>query len=524
MNLGGGTADSWPQKGSTMQITGGSRNRSLALCILLSLTVLLAWGIMKGLPAAQAQRAGWSEPVNISNTPNSSWFPDLVVDGLGNIHVVWCETRPGEVEGTLTEQVYYVSGDGQTWTEPNDIVPPSNFIHRNAIALSPTGELLMVFREAGRGYGIFFTAAPSQNAWSAAAWSPPRLVNVHGNSYMADMAVDSQGTVHLILDDAGDPDSEICPGCADIYYRRSTDNGRTWSSPVNLARTPTGSSREQMEIDSRGVIHVAWDEGWDRLSGRGRPIYGAYTFSSDGGLSWSTPITVAYPTTTTAQLAVGADGVGGVMLVWRTTDGDAIFYQWSTDNGTNWSSPDVVPGVFARPWTIPFDMYDMAADSAGHIHLLVVGRESQSRDAPLGVYHLVWDGASWSSPERIYLGEGLPEYPKIVVSHGNRLHAVWFVRDTLWQGGNYEVWYSSSQSDAPYQTPVPSPMPTVTPTNAPTATPMPTPTPYPTIVLSSSAPPTGLYTENDEVLRVVMAVTPVLLILLLTLVFRRLRR
>jgi len=430
---------------------------------LLSVLALISWEAA----GVSAQTGSWTEAVNISNTSRNSWFPDLAVDGLGRIHVVWCESWEDEL-GRAPDQVNYTMWDGQTWSEPNNIVPTSMFIHRPTIAVGSTGDLLMVFREAViGGTPLFFTAAPASDAWSAAAWSSPRLLSLHLHNYLADLAVDAQGTVHLTFDDAGDPDSVICPGCADIYYRRSTDNGQTWSAPVNLDPTPTGATQEQMEIDSSGVIHVVWDEGRDKLSGRGEPIYGAYTFSSDGGLSWSVPLAIAYPTATVTQLTVGADGQGGVMLAWRSTAHDEIFYQWSTDHAGAWSPPGVIPGVFARPWPTLFDRYDMAADSAGHIHLLVVGRESLEPDAPLGVYHLVWDGDSWSQPDRIYLGEGLPEYPEIVVSHGNRLHAVWFVRDLQWQLSNYQVWYSSSQADAPYQTPVPTFTPTPTPPHLP---------------------------------------------------------
>jgi len=170
-------------------------------------------------------------------------------------------------------------------------------------------------------------------------------------------------------------------------------------------------------------------------------------------------------------------------------------------------------------------MYDMAADSAGHIHLVVVGRESLDENAPLGVYHLEWDGTSWSAARRIYSDPLLyPEYPKIAINRGNQLHVAWFTRENLWEGGNREVWYSSSQSAAPYQTPAPSPTPTFTPTSIPLPSPTPTITPYPTLSANSTDLPEGLYTESDEVLRVVMAVAPVLLVVLAIAILRRMIR
>ncbi len=494
-----------------------SKHVCIVSLILLSVLALVSWEAA----GVSAQTGSWTEPVNISNTSKSSWFPDLVVDSLSRVHVVWCESW--EDERGAPDQVNYTMWDGQTWSEPNDIVPTSLFIHRPAIAVGSTGDLLMVFREAVvGGTGIFLTSAPSENAWPAASWSSPRLVSARLNNYMADMAVDSRGNIHLVFDDMGDGTSDICPGgCSDPYYRRSTDNGQTWSPPLNLLRSPVGVSREQIEIDSSDTIHITWDEGWDRLTGVGDPIYGSYTFSTDGGETWASVASVSYPEATNAQLTVGSDGNGGVMLVWRATSRDEIFYQWSLDGGRSWGAPAMIPGVFARPWTLSFDMYDMAADSAGHIHLVVVGRESLDENAPLGVYHLEWDGTNWSVARRIYSDPVLyPEYPKIAISQGNQLHVVWFTRENLWELGNYEVWYSSSQSAAPYQTPVPFPTSTSTPTPAPLPSPTPTVTPYPTLSANSTGLPEGLYTESDEVLQLIVALSPVILVILLVVVAR----
>jgi hypothetical protein len=474
---------------------------------LLSVLSLASW---EGA-GLSAQTGSWTKPINISQTSNASWFPDLAVDSTGNVHVIWCETTPLE-GGGHREQVFYSMSDGQIWSAPNDIVPPSSDIIRNAITTDAFGNLHLLFGgSVYRTLSIYHMQASLDSGWSATSWSAPHLVSVNGNSYMADIAVDSKGVIHAIFDDRGDLLSDTCPGCADIFYRRSSDGGRTWSYPINLSRSPTGSSRAQIEIDSSDAIHVAWDEGWDKLSGQGEPAFSTYTSSLDGGESWSSPTSFSYPEGTNAQLSVSGDGQGGVVVVWRATSRPEIYYALSSDNGASWSPPMVIPDIFARPWTIPFDMYDMATDSGGHIHLVVVGRLSLEEDR-LGVYHLEWNGTSWSPPTAIYRGAGFPEYPKIVISEGNKLHVAWFVRDDLWEVGNYEIWYSSSQSASPAQTPVPPPTSTPTPTATPAATATPTATPYPTLAPGATALPDGLYTESDDLLQLLVGLVPVLVL------------
>jgi hypothetical protein len=491
-------------------------------------TIIVLVALLSGLgtnPLGFAQTGLWTPPFNISNTPHASWFPDLVIDDMGNVHVVWCETvRPDT--GTLKESVYYTVWNGYEWSEPNDLIPENPDINRHALAIDKLGNLYLTFRyKVTGGIGTTFTWAPAGRAWSAASWSTPHRLDVNGNSYMSDLAMDDQEVLHFIFDDRGDPESEIClGGCADIYYRRSEDKGRTWSYPVNLSHSPVGTSREQIEIDSSGTIHITWDNGWDRLSGGGEPTSGSYTFSMDGGRTWSHVISVTYPDLTVAQLTVGSDGQGGVMLVWRATSRNEIFYQWSTDGGHSWGAPSTIPEIFSRPWTNPFDMYDMAADSAGHIHLVVVGRRVQDSDAPLGVYHLEWNGKAWSDAERIYGEMGFPEYPKIVVSRGNQLHVAWFVRESQWgdpDAGPHQVWYSSGQSTAPHQ--VVTPLPTATsmsPTFTPPFTPTPIATAYPTLSLDDVGLPNGLKTESDDVVRLAIALSPVALLVLVVMAVR----
>ncbi len=483
----------------------------------------LAFLLLTSAPAGFAQTGTWSEPVNISHTSNGSWFPDLAVDSLGNVHVVWCETT-AVTRGHL-EQVYYSMYNGQTWSEPSDIVPPSEDIIRNAIAADRDGNLHMLFGgSAVNVLSMSYQKAPAVKARAASSWSAPHRLN-QGNGYMGDIAVDSKGTIHVIYDDivcAGGMELQSC--YSDIFYRRSPDGGQTWSYPLNLFRSPaTGSSHPQMEIDGHDTIHVAWDEGWDRLTGDGNPLYSGYTFSTDGGETWEPAIYLTYPQSPT-QITVGGDDRGGVMLVWRATSRPEFFYQWSADGGRSWLPPQVIPGILARPGQqgLHFDMYDMAADSAGRIHLVVVGREDLVEEAPLGVYHLTWEGKSWSEAEKIYSGARLyPEYTKIVIGRDNRLHTVWFTREDSWEDGIREVWYSGNQPDGlpPASTtsassppPASTPAPTLTQTPTPTPRLRPTATPYPTLLSGTTGLPAGLYTESDELLELAIALGPALLL------------
>ena len=504
-------------------------NRSLrplatALGVLLVALAALAPSV---LPRAAAQEGGWSNPTNISRSAIRSWFPDIKVDVTGMVHVVWCETQR-ERDGREAESIHYARWDGYHWSEPHSIVAQQADIRRNALAIG-AGELLLVYNQTSMAHmGLVMSAAPLDQAWLAPAWSRARTVNAFGGTYYSDMDVDARGTVHLLFDDWGyDAETDSMKGFADIYYRRSADNGRSWSVAENLSSSPYGSSRAQLKIDATGGLHATWDEGWDRLSGMGEAHHSIYRYSADGGDTWSPPVTVSSPITGTEQLVSAADGQGSVLLVWRVRDRDEIYYRWSTDGGVEWTDAEQIPGVWSREWGIPFDIYETAVDSAGNMHLLVVGRAEPAFGASLQLYHVVWDGAAWSQPTIVWQGAGYPEYPRLAISEGNHLHAVWFVRDDLWVGKTYNIWYSDLVVPVPRQTPAPTLTPLPSPTTTPSVTPFPSATPYPTLASIAHRELHDDLTSGSElpaVKRLGVALAPVAALLLITIVFRRLWR
>jgi hypothetical protein len=326
----------------------------------------------------------------------------------------------------------------------------------------------------------------------------------------------------------------ICNLCADIFYRHSTDRGRRWSAPVNLSGSFAGSVKPQVRVGSGGSVYVTWEEGEDWYIHEGYPVASMFVYSPDGGNTWTEPTVFSSPVGAPQQITLGVGQDGALIAVWRLPEeGESSFYyQLSTDDGATWSEPQPIPGVIAKPWEeFSLDAYDAATDSAGHIHLLVLGHRF-SLEEDLGLFHLVWNGSEWSLPALIFASSDPPEWPRIDVGVGNQVYATWFTRDEEHikesERGRYKVWVSYYQASAPPQTPVP--LPTLTPTPAlatagrATSTPIPTPTPV--IVPGTSGLPAGLDTESDEIGQLLVALSPVagVLLIIVALRFGRFKR
>lgn len=504
----------------------------IILCTLpIGCLILAGLTAMIRVPREFLQTGSWTTAQIISTSPISetvySWFPDIAVDEFNSVHVVWCSDHllPNS---QILEQVGYTRLTSSGWSQTNDIVPPSFDIIRNAITTDLNGHLLLLYGGTthDRTQALYFTEANVDQAGSAQAWSPYTLIN-RGVSYMSDIAVDSHGVIHVIYDDTiyypGETTKVVY---SDIYYRKSTDGGKTWSSPVNLSSSPeTGSARAYLFIDEHDTIHVTWDEGWDRLTGvEAGSSNSVYIYSSDGGETWSNPKIIDYPGNELAQLTVGSSNKGGVILIWRSKLEQKVYFTWSNDGGKTWSGTSVIHGVFTRPWAnIPYDMYDTAMDSNGNIHLILVGQPAENNPIP-GVYHVVWDGKQWSKPDLIFYRDNFyPEYPKIIISNGNQIHTTWFTREgSLYTLSNREVWYSSSLANAPYVAIQPRqtstmPLPTVTKTPRSTATPQPT---ISSVGIAVTSP-----TKEKEYLRIIaIALSPVVLLIGGVIIFQLLIR
>jgi len=424
----------------------------------ISLLALLAVLFSTPSPSAAApDDTTWAAPVKLSAGLPDGWWPELAVDHRGVVHAVWHGSFPDR--STYVSGLFYSQKTAAGWSTPTDVALISAGggapALRASIAIDAADRVHLIRRGIGRidpqnvlEEYLWHTATAPVDPNKVTSWDPPVRISrgITGNTYYSIIGFDSTGKAYVLWTE----DDGSGKGKWSIYARTSVDGGRTWSQHSILdTDNPVWWYRFQFVIDGKDRLHAAWEIADPDTFGVSTGF--VYATSEDGAKSWTR---VSFDQQTEAsvggskpqQPAIGVDGSGNVLLVYREQESDKIVYRKSSD-GTTWSQPEPLPGVRAGVRR-PYDQYGMATDSAGRVHLIVVAyRDNSDR---MELLHLRWDGTKWEEPDAIGNAPDFPEYPRIAIGRGNELHVVWFAGDRpTVDRVPTGVWYSSRRTDAP---------------------------------------------------------------------------
>ena len=167
--------------------------------------------------------------------------PEITVDDNGDLHAVFINNN---------ERTYYMTStdDGATWSTPS-VLPAFNSKNRNAdIAVDSSGNIHVVIDDENKR--IWYARSTD----GGASWPTTFRENIgtsSGNDELPRIVVDSNDDLHVVFVD-GDS----------TFYQTSTNAGVDWlTNPVELPQIngEDNDSSADIAVDSNGGLHVVID-------------------------------------------------------------------------------------------------------------------------------------------------------------------------------------------------------------------------------------------------------------------------
>jgi len=303
----------------------------------------------------------------------------------------------------------------QTWTAAKRLTWNPGLSGRAQIAVDSNNYIHVVWHDDSPGnYEIYYKMSTN----GGTTWSIRRLTYNAGSSRVPQIAVDSSSNIHVVwMDDTS--------GNNEIYYKKSTNGGTTWSTR-RFTYNPGNSVSPAIVADSNNYIHVVWSDNTTQWP----EIY--YKKSTDGGVSWTTK-RLTYKSSISVMPAIAVDSNNYIHVVWcDTSSGDGnIYYKKSVDGGTSWTTKRLTnnSGSSQSP--------KIAVDSNNYIH--VVWHDYTPGNFEIYYKRSTDGGASWTT-KRLTWNSEPSALPSISIDSMDYIHIVW-LDDTP---GNGEIFYKRS--------------------------------------------------------------------------------
>jgi photosystem II stability/assembly factor-like uncharacterized protein len=253
-----------------------------------------------------------------------------------------------------------------------------------------------------------------------------------------------------------------------LFLTWSDDDGETWVDAVRITdeRSPGGLTDGIDDKEWVAVDNSPQSRSYHNMYTAYTPTIGNiyFTRSTDEGKSWSTPVPLAKRQSYMAYVVVAADGDVFVFYYEDYQPGEAspLVVRRSTDGGQTFGPPVSISPSIPQP-TIPirqetredrwrfFSVISAAADPMDANRLYIAWSDPsvlETEGMQVVISHSSDGGASWSLPERLsHDPTGVVRdhiTPVIAVGPNGQVHAMWLDRRDDPENRLFHAYYTSS--------------------------------------------------------------------------------
>ena len=343
----------------------------------------------------------WENTKRLTWTAGNSAVPVIALDSNQHIHLVWSDNTHDD----NFELYYKKSTDGgTTWGGGKRLTWNPGWTVYPSIAIDSSNTIHIVWDcDSAGNLEIFYKKSTD----SGTTWSyTKKLTENSGFSEHANIAIDSNDVIYVVYYDD-------TPGNDEIFCLRSKDAGNTWLKSKRITWNAGASRDPVIAIDSTDNIHLAWG---DESPGNYEVFY---RMSTDYGATWVNNKRLTWNSDYSGKPGIALDSGGGIHIVYgdNTFGSTEILYKKSTDGGVSWSGKRLTWNAGSSTNQV------IAVDSNAYIH--VVWEDSSPGNWE--IYHARSQdgGMSWSKT-RLTWNIGDSSNPCIAVQDLNQfIHVLW---------------------------------------------------------------------------------------------------
>ncbi|HOQ84889.1 MAG TPA: carboxypeptidase-like regulatory domain-containing protein [Phycisphaerae bacterium] len=370
----------------------------------------MRWLTITSWLLSTAAALGWEAPVNLSNQPSGhrAFGPKIAADPTGRLHLLWA----GGVDPTPNWRVYYQEYNGATWSSPVALSGPN--ATRPDVAVDGNGIVHLVYEEAAE-----------RNIWyrkkaAGGSWTSPLNLRSGGRSIAPSISVNATGDRVVV---AWHEDGQV-GGEWDIFV--NIYEAGAWSGVTNISSNASLSSYPKTAIDSAGNIHVGWSDG--HVLYRKRDVNG----------NWSAISKIHNNTTRCNMNHLHASADGMVHAVYSVDDGTGWEIWYRHTDGFNWST---AVNVSNHPGTS--DDIDARIHSNALGELFTVWHDYSN----IFFSRAASRTSAWSARETIAANKYLATAPDVIIDSMMNARVVWQSRPA--QADNWNIYHSMKSVGTP---------------------------------------------------------------------------
>jgi hypothetical protein len=276
------------------------------------------------------KKTKFRKPQNLTPDAGGSFSPRLGLDAGGNVNLVY-----GDATGGLRHVRFMRSTDqGETFSEPVIISGASEGAFEPEIAMTPGDAINVVWEDAVSGAILFVRSTDNGATFS----TPKQVSHGDGNATEAHIAADGAGRLSVVWVQAVSDDKHT-------FYSRSTDDGQTFSEPLQLTSAPGTLVSKPLALAYKNVVYVAYQNEAPRRM----QVY--LRKSEDGGVTFADAVQISNADNSCGRghsASMTVDSQGTLHMVWidashvqGCADEGLLFYSRSS-NGRKFSAEQLI--------------------------------------------------------------------------------------------------------------------------------------------------------------------------------------